>query len=332
MKNKKRRQGWRQLKQGERDRMELLFAAGELQKDIAKVLKIDPSTVSRERKRKRKNGRYDADTAGKKARVKRLRSKYQGMKIEENALLKAHIIAELGKKRSPDEIAGRMKVDQQPFYASKNAIYKWLYSVYGQQYAPLLCSKRYRKKRQKKLGKRTMIPNRKGIENRPLGATNKTRYGHYEGDTIVAPKKAGNTVSIAIVVERKTKLIMATKMPSLAPHEMTKAINGFAEKASILSITMDNGIENKDHENWMMPAYTADPYSPWQKPLVECSIGLARKWYFKKGTDWMMISEEDLQTAILMLNNKYRKSLGYRSALEVEAAHGSMKKTNEIKV
>ena len=331
MKNTSRK-GFRHLTQKDRDRMEALVDQGETQVEIAKILKVDQSSVSREWQRKRKNGWYDADTAQHKAGVKRGHSKYQGMKVNESPDLKAYIIAGLSEKRSPDEIAGRMKREKLPFYASKNAIYKWLYSVYGQQYAPLLCSKRYHKKRQKKLGKRTMIPNRKGIENRPLGATNKTRYGHYEGDTIVAPKKAGNTVSIAIVVERKTKLIMATKMPSLAPHEMTKAINGFAEKASILSITMDNGIENKDHENWMMPAYTADPYSPWQKPLVECTIGLARKWYFKKGTNWMMISEEDFQTAILMLNNKYRKSLGYRSALEVEAAHGSMKKTNEIKV
>ena len=171
-----------------------------------------------------------------------------------------------------------------------------------------------------------MIPNRKSIDLRPLGATNKTRYGHYEGDTIVAPKRALNTDAVAIVAERKTKLLIGKRIPSLAPREMTRAINGFEQEATMASITMDNGIENKHHEEWSVDAFFADPHSPWQKPLVEGSIGLMRRWYFKKGTDWAMVSEEHLQEALTMLNNKYRKSLGYQSAVEVATTHGIMRK------
>jgi IS30 family transposase len=210
----------------------------------------------------------------------------------------------------------------------KNAIYKWLYSVYGERYCRWLCTKRKHKKKQKKKTKRTMIPNRKSIAIRPLGATNQTRYRHYEGDTIVAPKRAGNTDGVAIIVERKTKLILARKIPSLAPHAMTTAINGFAEGTRILSMTIDNGIENKGHENWGMPAFCADPRSPWQKPMVENEIGLLRRWFFKKGTDWALVSEDELQCAITFLNNKYRKSLDYQSAIEVAIAHGIMEKSN----
>lgn len=325
MEQRNGRQGWRQLRQEDRDRMEALLDAGETQVEIAKILKVDPSTISRERKRERNDGRYDAATAQHKARVERNHSKYQGMKVNENPELKAHIIRELERKRSPDEIAGRMKRDGLPFYASKNAIYKWLYSVYGVRYCPLLCTRRYRKKKQKRKAKRTMIPNRKGIDLRPLGATNKTRYGHYEGDTIVAPKHAGNTDAVAIAAERKTKLLMATKIPSLAPREMTRAINGFNEKTAMLSLTMDNGIENKQHEQWDVPAFFADPHSPSQKPLIENSIGLLRRWQFKKGTDWARVSEEDLQHSINFLNGKQRKSLGYQSAIEVATAHGMLK-------
>ncbi len=285
MKTKQKRRGWHQLRQEDRDRMEALLNSGETQENVAKALKVDAGTVSREMKRKPKNGRYDAEKAQAKARVERGHSKYQGMKVNGNAELKAHIIAELEKKRSPDEIAGRMKLENMPFYASKNAIYKWLYSAYGQRYAPLLCSKRYRKRKQKRKVKRTMIPNRKSIDDRPLGATNRTRYGHYEGDTIVAPKKAGNTEAVAVAVERKTRFLLAARIPSLAPKEMTLAVNGFAGRASVLSITIDNGIENKGHGDWGMPAFCADPHSPWQKPLVECTIGLLRRRHFKKGTD-----------------------------------------------
>ena len=325
METKQGRRGWHQLKQEDRDRIEALLDAKETQKEIARILKVDPGTISREKKRKRKDGRYDADTAQRKARIERGHSKYQGMKVNENIELKAHIIRELEKKRSPDEIAGRIKRDQLPFYASKNAIYKWLYSTYGARYCPLLCTRRYRRKKQKRTARRTMIPNRKSIECRPLGATNKTRYGHYEGDTIVAPKHAGNTEAIAIAAERKTKLLLAAKIPSLAPHEMTEAMNGFAKATRILSVTMDNGIENKRHEDWAMPAFMADPHSPWQKPLIENSIGLLRRWYFKKGTDWAQVSESDLQNSIDFLNGKQRKSLGYQSAIEVAVAHGMLK-------
>jgi len=309
--------------------MEALFDEGEIQKEIAKILKVSPSTISRERKRKRRNGRYDADTAQTKANVRRSRSKRKGMKVESNPAMKAHIIAELEKRRSPDEIAGRMKADKLPFYAAKNAIYAWLYSVYGQPYTRYLCTKRWHKRKQNRKPGRTMIPNRVSIEKRPLGATNKTRYGHFEGDTIVAPQRVQNTEAVALAAERKTKLLLGTKIPSLSSKNMDKAIKKFEIEASVLSLTLDNGIENKGHEGWDTPAYFADPHSPWQKPLVECSIGLLRRWTYPKGTDWSKVSEEELQTEIEFLNNKYRKSLGYKSANEVAKLHAIMKKSNK---
>src|ERR1700690_2906396 len=94
------RRGWHQLKQKDRDRMEALLDAGETQREIAKILKVHESTVSREKKRERKNGRYDAATAQHKAGVERGHSKYQGMKVEGNPGLKAYIIAGLTAKRS----------------------------------------------------------------------------------------------------------------------------------------------------------------------------------------------------------------------------------------
>lgn len=325
----KKQHGWHHLTQKKRDRMEALLDEGETQKEIAKILKVDPGTISRERKRKRRNGRYDADTAEAKAKAKRSFSKRKGMKVEGNTALKAHIIAELQKKRSPDEIAGRMRVEKLSFYAAKNAIYSWLYSAYGQPYTKYLCTKRWHRRKQKNKTGRTMIPNRVSIDKRPLGATNKTRYGHFEGDTIVAPKKVENTEGVAMAAERKTKFLLGTKIPSLSPKHMTQAVDRFEAEANILSFTLDNGIENRDHEQWGIDGYFADPHSPWQKPLVECSIGLLRRWKYPKGTDWATVTEEELQTEIEFLNNKYRKSLGYKSANEMAALHAIIKKSNK---
>lgn len=312
------------LDQHDRDRIEAMLDAGETQTAIAKILKVNKSTISREVRERRKScGIYDSTRAEQKAYLKRHESKYQGMKVESNAELKAYIIEHLKNRRSPDEIGGRMKREHKAFAASKDAIYRWLYSAWGQAYCPLLCSKRYhRRRRRKNRTRRVMIPDRVSIERRPLGATNKTRYSHFEADTAVAPKRAKNTCAIAVATERKTKLMLGTKIVSLSPKRMTDAMQLFRQKAHILSATTDNGIENRNHRAWGMPTFFANPHSPWQKPLVENSIGLLRRWFFKKGTDWSTVSEQKLQYALSTLNNKYRKSLNYASAMEVAIAHG----------
>ncbi len=89
MEKKQKRGGWHQLKQGDGAGWSVLLDAEMFQKDRAKVLKVDPGTISRERKRKRKNGRYDAANAGIKATMARGHSKHQGMKVNADAAMKA---------------------------------------------------------------------------------------------------------------------------------------------------------------------------------------------------------------------------------------------------
>jgi len=317
---------FKHLNQSDRDRIQGMLESGMKQSQIAQILKVNKSTISREvGRRKLRSGKYEASAAGQKAYVKRRHSKYQGMKVGSNSQLKDHIVQELKKKRSPDEIAGRMKLEKKPFYAAKDAIYRWLYSVKGQKYTKYLCTKRYKKKKQKKKSKRQMIPGRISIDKRPKGATNKTRYKHFELDTAVAPKRVDNNEAIAIATDIKSKFIMAHKLMNLSNDEMTRAVNQFTQEANILTFTGDNGIENRGHQKWNTPTYFANPHSPWQKPLVECSIGLLRRWFYKKGTDWSKVSRKELQEAINTLNNKYRKSLGYKSAMEVALEHDIIK-------
>lgn len=328
MSKQQKRGSYRHLVQQDRDRIEGMLDASEEQKTIAKILKVDPSTISRERKRKRKNGRYDATVAQTKAQVKRSHSKYRGMKIENNRPMKQYIVRMLRQKRSPDEIAGRMRRERQLFFAGKNAIYRWLYSAYGQRYCKYLCTKRYNKKSRKRdPSRRVMIPNRVDISLRPKGSTNRSRYGHFEGDTIVAPRNALNTEAVALVADRKSKLLVGSKITSLSPTHMAHAIEKIQTQVVMKSCTLDNGIENKYHESWGVPAFFCAPHAPWQKPLIEGSIGLLRRWHFRKGTDWSRVSESRLQNALAFLNHKYRKSLNYQSAIEVAIAHGSMNTT-----
>lgn len=309
------------LIQSDRDRIEALLKAGHIQVEIASILKVNKSTVSREiRNRKRKDGRYDADTAQHKAYVKRLYSKYQGMKIEERPVLKAHIIAELKQKRSPDEIAGRLNNEIGKTIINNKAIYKWLYSLYGERYCHLLCTKRRRRKKQNpNRPPRVMIPHLVSIHEVSRGMI------QCEGDTFVSPRRYQTTASVAVVVERKSKLILAKRISNLKPRIMVRTIRTFNRQMYIKNIVLDRGIENRYHERFGIPAYFCDPQSPHQKPLAEGSIGLMRRWFWKKGTNLEKVSNGEIQNCIKILNNKYRKSLNYMSALEVAKENGILK-------
>lgn len=320
-KQRLRRQQFRHLNQSARDRIEALLRAGHRQDEIAVVLSVHKSTISREISlRKRKNGCYKATTAQHKALVKRQGSKYQGMKIEKYSQLRAHIIAELKKHRSPDEIAGRLKRENVVPRVGTNAIYKWLYSVWGQRYCRYLCTKQYRKRRQTRKAKREMIPNRIPLTQRPeLGL-------HAEGDLFVSPIKTRCRKSGVLVCLTNTQLLVGTMIANKKPVQMTQGIRKIISKAPIDDLTLDNGIENRDHERFGVDTYFADPHSPWQKPHIENSIGLLRRWFIPKKTNLRKISEGNLQKCLHILNNKYRKSLGYRSAYEVALENCIIKK------
>lgn len=321
-KRTKRRPPFRHLNQFDRDRIEALLEAGHQQAEIAKVLKVDAGTISREiKQRQRQNGRYEATTAQQKADVKRSNSKYQGMKIEQCPKLKKQIIAGLKQHRSPDEIAGRMKKDCQKPRVDSNAIYKWLYSVYGQEYCRYLCTRRYRRKKQKQTAKREMIPGRIPLDQRPASGE------HAEVDLFVSPRKSGAQRSGALVCVPSARLLVGMMIENKKPATMARAINTMTADILIDDLTLDNGIENRLHKQFGLPTYFADPYSPWQKPHVENGVGLLRRWFIPKKTNLLTISNEQLQGYLHILNGKYRKSLDYRSAYEVALERGIIQKT-----
>jgi len=314
------------LTQYERDRLEAMLLGGHKQSEIAEVLKRDKGTISKEIARNRRkirkkkgtvNGKYEATVAGNKAYLRRYYSKYQGKKINEDDKLRGYILRKLEKHWSPDEISGRMKKDKELFYASKNAIYEWLYSVWGQKYCKYLCQKRYNpKKRKKKKAKKQLIPNRIGIEMRPDIINKQLEYGHYEGDTIVSGRKTGSKEALAVVYERKAKYINVKKIKSLKPILFNSAINQFRANQKISSLTLDNGIENVKYEKLNIPTYYCDPYSSWQKGGVENCNKMIRR-FIPKGCDISNYSDEYVRMVVEILNNKPRKSLNYQTPTEV---------------
>ena len=295
---------------------------------IARALDRSPGSVSDEIRRNLTRGRYDPLRAHAKTRLRRMDAKFQGMKIEGDPALRSYVIAGLRAHWNPDEIAGSMRRERQPFYASKTAIYDWLRSVYGQRHAPLLYSRRYYRKKRRLKTERVMIPERISIDERFWGATNRTRYGHWEGDTLVSGKKTGGTAAVSVAYERKARLIAAQRIENLKPASHTAALQDMLANKKALSITQDNGIENRDHQRLGVPAFFCDPYSSWQKGGVENANKMIRR-YIPKGTDIATISQEYLDQIVSIINNKPRRILKYRTALEVATAAGVLLPSNQ---
>lgn len=309
-KRKKKRRSFSHFTQRDRDRMEALLDEGHLQKEVGKIIGKSEAAVSRERKRRKKGTRkYRATIAQTKANAKRASSKYCGMAVESDLKRKQYIIKELEQYRSPDEIAGRIRLEGVYEQIGKDAIYAWLYSTRGGRYARLLCTRRTRRKHQKKLPKREMIPNRISLKNRPK------RGVHAQGDAFLSSKKDGTASGIMVVIP-EVQLLLGTKTPNLSPKTYTPRIDALLKETAATDLTLDNGIENKYHEQLSVPAYFCEPHAPWQKPDVENGIGLLRRWFLPHGTDMNVVSEQQLQTYLHVLNGKYRRSQGFRSAYE----------------
>ena len=324
------------LSGAERSELEILHNKGYSSRAIARVLGRSPNTIATELKRnsfredgrtpQNKQGMYSAEYAKQKAYVRRKYAKYQGKKIQDNDELRSYIIRKLKAGWNPDEISGAMKREEKPFYASKTAIYEWLYSAWGQAYCRYLPSRQYRPKKQKtRPTARTMIPDRVSVTERPRAAQNRLEPGHWEYDSVVSSKRSGSTFALAVASERTTRFVTASLVPNLRPAPFARTIARQLAGKQVATLTTDNGIENRHHgavsKKTGAPVFFTDPYSSWQKGGVENANRMLRA-YFPKGTDFATVTQTDVVFALTRINNKPRKILGYRSSLQVAKEKG----------
>jgi len=307
------------LEKAERLEIKILLDKGYSMRAVARVLGRSPNTISYEIKQSSVNNVYDPHKAHIKAQVRKKYRRFQYAKIEQYPAIKAIIIEKLELHWNPDEIAGWLKQNHKALYVSKSAIYNWLHTGRGNRYCDLLYSERHYRQKQTKKTKRVLIPNRIGIEDRPPGATNRTRYGHHEADTIVTRK--GGSGAILVLIERKSRYVHLFKLPNLKPTGVATKLTEIKHRLKISSITFDNGIENIYHQVIGVPTYFCDPYSSWQKGAVENVNKMIRR-YLPKGTDLVTVSQAKLDWIADRINKKPRKILGYQSALAVARAGG----------
>jgi IS30 family transposase len=102
----------------------------------------------------------------------------------------------------------------------------------------------------------------------------------------------------------------------------TKTIACFQKipKIARKTLTVDNGKEfakfNDIQATVGLDIYFSDPYSPWQRGTNENTNGLLRR-YFPKGSNFKLISDEQLASIVKKLNNRPRKCLNYWTPHEV---------------
>jgi transposase, IS30 family len=309
---------YRRIKHEDRCQIYALNKQGSSQQNIAEMLGISQSAVSRELARNRGKRGYRFKQAEAKAQARQeVRSKPRKL----TARLRRQIILKLQTQRwSPEQISGWL--DTQGISLSHERIYQMIWQDKrdgGELWQSLRRrGKRYNKRAGKKAG-RGLIPNRIDISERPAIVDRKIRVGDWEGDTVVS---AGHKGGILTLVERKTKLTKIAKLPratsdvtSKAAVRRLKPIDDFVH-----TITFDNGKEFAGHQDIAAALDTsiffATPYHAWERGLNENTNGLIRD-FFPKGTDFTTITSAEVAKVERLLNSRPRKCLGFRSPKEV---------------
>ncbi len=313
----------------EREKIQELLWQKTSIRDIAKVIGRSSSSISREIKRNKPLSfdRYTPRIANNKALAKR---KCRGRKLRlKNLLIRQYVIRHLKEGYSPEQIAGRLSLEYPNEKISHEAIYQYIYSeIHRDGYGYTkpnhedlrIYLKRRHKRRIPKGSRRCQrIFRHKGIsiEERPKEVEKRKILGHWEGDSMVSMK---STVGLNTLVERKTGLVLISKIKNKTMEETSSAVVKRLRDIPCKTLTLDNGSENFGYEDiqtkLQISCYFAHPYCSGERGTNENTNGLIRH-YFPKGTDFALIEEETIQAVERALNNRPRKRLGWRTPLEV---------------
>lgn len=300
-------------------------------RSIAKILGRSTSSITREIKKNRaSNNMYAPRLANERALKKR---QYRGRTLRlKSIFIRRYVIDRLKEGYSPEQIAGRLKIEYPNESISYEAIYQYIYSqAYRQGWGQMKRSyhdlRPYLKRRHKRRTakgmrrcQRIFKPKGISIEERPKEIEKRKTLGHWEGDSVVSRK---SKFGLNTLVERKTGLVFITRIKNGTAIETSNAVVKRLREIPEdfrRTLTLDNGVENfgyKEIEDKLqVSCYFAHPYSSWERGTNENTNGLIRH-YFPKGTDFALIGEEAIQAVEWALNNRPRKRLGWRTPLEV---------------
>jgi len=307
-----------QLTSGQRYQIEALLKLKTPKNEIARILTVSASTISRELKRNTGLKGYRPKQAQSKTDERRQKATKA---IKLTSSFRLVIDDKLQQQWSPEQISGWLKKEK-IISLSHERIYQYVWADKrqgGELYTHLRQSNKQRKKQYGSQDKRGQIRNRVSIDERPESVAQKERIGDWEIDLVIGQHHQGALVTI---VERKTKFTLIKKVPSKQAVPVSQAtvalLTPYIEKT--LTITADNGKEFAAHEQIAKELhadiYFAHPYSSWERGLNENTNGLIRQ-YFTKGSSFETITDEDVERVMNKLNHRPRKTLNFRTPHEV---------------
>ena len=317
-----RRRALAALRLEEREEISRGIAAGQSIRQIAHGLGRAPSTVSREIRRNGGSQRYRANRADRSAWERALRPK--PCRLARHRALRWRVAQKLALQWSPEQISGWLKREfptDQEMQISHEAIYRSLF-VQTRGVLKKELTAHLRTRRQMRLPKSHNAESGRGhildmvsIRERPAEAEDRAVPGHWEGDLLTG----ANDTHIATLIERHSRFTMLVKLPR---KDTTTVVAALAKHVRKLpeelrrSLTWDQGKEMHAHKRFTVATnvqvYFCDPRSPWQRGSNENTNGLVRQ-YFPRGTNFSRISQAYLNAIALRLNQRPRKTLGFKT-------------------
>jgi IS30 family transposase len=328
----RRRSRWT-LTLAEREEISRGMAADASIRQIAAKLGRSPSTVSRELHRHGGPTQYRAAEADAQAWERARRPK--PCRLATHPALQRMVAHKLTLDWSPEQISGWLKrtfPHHGHMRVSHETIYRSLFiqarGVLKKELMGHLRSRRMmrRAKSASTAGQpRGQIIDGLSIRYRPAEVNDRAIPGHWEGDLMTGSK---NT-HMATLVERQSRFTMLVKVPGKDTASVVRALSRHVRtlpRALRRSLTWDRGMELAHHKRFTIATevqvYFCDPQSPWQRGTNENTNRLLRQ-YLPNGADLSCYSQTDLNKIALRLNQRPRKTLGFRTPATILAGVAS---------
>jgi len=312
---------YRQITSDERYCLSLLRRQGLSQAAIARVLGRARSTISREvhRNRWREDGRcYVPKRADMYARVRRRRSRRNS---QFSAADWAMVDAVLREDWSAEQVVGWF-ARFQILAISHETIYRHIWRDKrrgGTLHVHLRRANKLRRKRYGAYDSRGRLAGKRPIAARPAGAENRSRFGHWEGDTVLGRGQSG--ACIVTLVERKSGFTAIGLVTRRAGAEVNACLQRLIERQPrpVRTITVDNGTEFHSYKALEQRVdarfYFATPHHAWERGTNENTNGLIRQ-YLPKRASMAHLDQPNCNRIATKLNNRPRKRLGFRTPEE----------------
>jgi IS30 family transposase len=317
-----------QLSEGERKAIGRLHAAGRSQQQIAEALCRHPSTISRELRRNSLPSRhwpadrYDAARAIELTRRRRRRSRDH--KLARQPALRDRVRDCLAMGWSPEQIAGRLALEQGRTVISHESIYRFVYHRTAQKdyWNHLLPRRKHRRGRRGRRGASSVhfIQRRVSISERANAANARAEAGHWEGDLMLFRTRG---YAVLAVLERVSRLVRLLRQRSKHARRVRDNLARLFRPIPAglrRSIAFDNGSEFALHHQlasrFDLQTFFCDPHAPWQKGAIENTIGRLRR-SLPRHANAAALTPRKLTELANRHNRTPRKCLAFRTPEEV---------------